>query len=247
MIRVATIVKDEAGRYFESALAAWQTFADDIIVFDDDSTDNTKQLAESAGADVFNLIDGTDMWGNEAPHRSALFNYAMRKADPDDVIFWLDADMVPAKDPTKFFAIENLNAWSFNLYDLWGQDQDGRTLYRTDDYWRGHYSPRVWALRKPASYDSESIKWDYRGIHSGHIPSMWFNRPDLKVMIMPTGTSLLHYGYYTQQDREDRHTRYLSVRAQLNPAELAHAQTILDISPILSRLPFTPNLTLERA
>jgi len=244
-VRIATIVKDEAHRYWGSALDAWATFADDVVVFDDGSTDETKEMAEDAGCDVFTLFDNKDMWGNEAPHRAALFAYAMGKSDPGDIVFWLDADMVPAKDPRKFFDVNGVNSFSFYLYDLWGQDSTG-LRYRSDAWWRGHDYPRVWALRVPDGFSSVDYKWGTRGIHSGHIPESYFQQ-DLKNMVLPRDMGLLHYGYYTEQDRGDRHERYLSVRNKLTEPELEHACTILDDTPNLVRLPFKPEIELERA
>jgi len=242
LIRVATIVKNEEHRYWRSALEAWQTFAEDIIVFDDDSEDDTRKIADEMGCDTFNLIDNTDMWGNETPHRAALFNYAMSKAEVDDVIFWLDADMVPAKDPTKFFDVEGPRSWAFKLYDLWAP-----SMYRTDEFWRGHLFPRVWAIRKPEDYLASDNVWEGRGIHSGHIPASWWKKESnfTPQMMMPADLSLLHYGYYTPQDRYDRDERYQSVKFHLTPEEIAHAETILDVEPVLRQLPFTPTLTLR--
>lgn len=242
MIRVATIVKDEAHRYWGAALEAWATFADDIVVFDDDSSDETKEMAERAGADVFNLFDGKDMWGNETPHRAALFNYAMSKSEPGDVVFWLDADMVPCKDPTKFFDVE-VGCYAFILYDLWREDSQG-LFYRSDHWWRGHEVPRVWALRVPATYDPTKYRWEGRGIHSGHIPSSYFDIHEPTSMVLPKDMGLLHYGYYSEQDRRDRYERYLGVRHKLRPEELEHARTILDPEPNLVKLPFNPELKL---
>ena len=242
-VRIATIVKDEAHRYWGSALEKWATFADDIIVFDDDSTDETKEMAEDASCDVFTLFDNTDMWGNETPHRAALFAYAMGKSDPGDIVFWLDADMVPARDPSKFFDVA-VDGYSFYLYDLWGQDSTG-LRYRSDAWWRGHDFARVWALRVPDGFKSTDYPWGTRGIHAGHIPESYFT-PDFQSMVLPKDMGLLHYGYYTGQDRIDRHDRYLGVRHKLTESELKHASTILDPEPKLIRLPFNPDLELER-
>ena len=244
MIRIATIVKDEAHRYWGSALRQWATFADYIIVIDDDSTDETKDMAEEAGCDVFTLFDNTDMWGNETPHRAALFAYAMGKADPGDIVFWLDADMVPARDPSKFFDVK-CDGYSFCLYDLWGQDSSG-LRYRSDNWWRGHENPRVWALRVPDDFDQTDVEWGTRGIHSGHIPGSWFT-PEFQTMVLPKDMGLLHYGYYTERDRQNRYDSYIGIRHKLSESEFKHATTIMDPDPKLLKLPFTPELELERA
>ena len=245
MIRIATIVQDEAHRYWGSALAAWKSFADDIVVFDDDSSDETKEMAEDEGCDIFTLFDCKDMWGNESSHRAALFAYAMGKSDPGDIVFWLDADMVPARNPSKFFAVEGVASFSFYLYDLWGKDSKA-IWYRSDDWWKGHAYPRVWAVRVPERFSAAAYEWSGRGIHAGHLPPDWFTQ-NPGTMVLPKDMALLHYGYYTGQDRRDRHERYHGVRHKLHPEEIEHANTILDSEPSLFRLPFTPELELERA
>ena len=120
-------------------------------------------------------------------------------------------------------------------------------MYRSDDFWQGHVHGRVWAIRKPENYDSLENEWEKRGIHSGHIPPSYWERKSNFVpqLNMPADMGLLHYGYYTPQDRIDRDERYRAVKLQLTPAEIAHASTILDPHPALRQLPFTPDLTLR--
>ena len=242
-IIIATIVKDEAHRYWRSALEAWSDFADSIVVFDDDSTDDTKDIAEEfEKVDLFRLIDGKDMWGNEAPHRAALFNYAMRKGEEGDVVFWLDADMVPLQDPREIFESGG-DTFAFKLYDLWGKN-----VYREDSWWRGHQNHRVWALRIPAQFDGKDYEWaNARGIHSGHIPGSWWLKNNGPVVYLPQEYSLLHYGYRSDADRRERIERYMGVRHLLTESELRHAQSIGDPSPNLRKLYVKPDYPLERA
>jgi glycosyltransferase involved in cell wall biosynthesis len=239
---IATIVKDEASRYWRSALEAWSEFADLVVVFDDDSTDDTRSIAEEFDkVDLFRLIDGQDMWGNEAPHRAALFNYAMLKGETGDVVFWLDADMVPTEDPRPYFQAGG-ETFAFYLYDLWGKG-----LYRSDTYWRGHEGQRVWGLRIPKDFDATRYEWANRGLHSGHIPGSWWLIHNGPVVYVPRSCSLLHYGYYTEADRADRHERYVNARRHLTPGELAHAKSIMDPKPTLKKLMLNPKWELERA
>ena len=192
------------------------------------------------------LPDNTDLWGKEAQHRAALFALALGYAEEGDVILWLDADMIPASDPRKFFAPEDVDAWAFPLYDLWGRDGHNRLVYRCDSYWMGHRNPRVWAIRKTDDFDAESLGWpEARGIHSGHIPTSYFTEERV-ILTMPSTCALLHYGYYTEQDRTERVQRYDDVRVLLGPDERAHAASIMDV-PELRTLPIPPDYGLVRS
>ena len=229
---IASIVKDEAHRYMLSALAAWSDFADTILIMDNGSEDDTRDICRG----VETVVDITppvganiSMWGKEARFRQYLFEEAWAQADEGDVIFWLDADMVPMNNPREFFEMESCDSWSFRLYDLWGQDDldnggDGALLYRSDQFWQGHNVSRVWAVRKrPLQVE---LEWTTRGIHTGHLPYNYPYREN--IALMPREWNLLHYGYYTESDRMERYNRYRSVRHQLTVLEQKHASTILD-------------------
>jgi len=243
---VATVVKDEAARYLPSCLDCWSDFSDRIVLLDDGSTDGTRELCVAySNVDYFNLPDALDLWGHEAPHRAALFNKAMGSGKAGDVVFWLDADMVPARNPRELFELESVTQWAFPLYDLWGIDGNRRPIFRDDSFWRGHTNPRVWAIRIPEELDLASLEWtNKRGIHSGHIPATWWDKYRDSPLIVPQDHALLHYGYHTEADRLDRHERYLMVKRLMSEEEIAHARSIIDPEPTLKRLPFKPEYVL---
>ncbi len=230
-----------------SALEGWSEFADRIVAIDDGSTDNTAQLLQDNPKVAYHVLpDSSDLWGKEASHRAALFALALGYAGEGDVILWLDADMIPATDPRKFFQLEDVDTWAFPLYDLWGTDDHTRLVYRCDGYWCGHRTARVWAIRKTAQINAKELGWpDARGIHSGHIPTSYFTE-DRTILTMPSTCALLHYGYFTDADRQERVERYGDVRVLLGPDERAHADSIMDM-PELQTMPIMPTLTLERS
>lgn len=243
---VVCLARDEADRFWRSALEAWNDFADQLLVMVDGTVnddDLTPVLAINAGAKVTLSHNGADgSWGNESPARHRLWNFAMRNTKPQDWLLILDADMVPARDPRPLLEAD-ADAIAFKLFDLW-HEADGKLFYRDDNYWRGHLFPRVWAVRRPET-PPEGWQWPDKGIHCGHFPQ---NLGFLKQpMIAPEDYSLLHYAYSQPKLRAQKRDQYLSVHEQLSDFELRHALSITDSLPELKELPFEPQYKLRLA
>lgn len=81
-LTLSMIVKNEE-RYLQECLDSVKAIADEIIIVDTGSTDRTVQIAEQAGAKVYNFI-----WVNDF---SAARNFALSKSTGDWVLY-LDAD-----------------------------------------------------------------------------------------------------------------------------------------------------------
>jgi glycosyltransferase involved in cell wall biosynthesis len=236
---VAAMVRNEADRFLRSALSAWGQFADDIIILDDSSTDNTKEICTSAGANVIDAEMDEAAWGKEALTRAKLFNSALEAANEGDYIFFLDADMVPARNPRSLMETE-ADAMAFVLYDLWANEDD-RLYFRNDTFWQGHLMPRVWMIQKP-EIPEKGWTWNDRGIHCGHLP---LNLRSSRIVSAPSDYGLLHYAYLTPSLRAEKASQYLSVRSQLTTFEVAHASSIEQEHPQISPLPFTPEFELN--
>lgn len=236
---VAALVRNEAERFWPSALDAWSQFADAIVVLDDQSGDATAELARDAGASVYVRGDGVSAWGAESPARAELWDRAMQETEPGDWILILDADMVPLRNPRPLLA-PGIDAVAFPLFDLWLKE-GSRLWFREDGFWQGHLHPRLWAVRRPETPEN-GWKWSERGIHTGHFP---LNLSIHRAITAPLDYSLLHYAYLTPALREAKAAAYEATAAQLLPAEQAHAISILHPQPRLAVLPFTPAFPLN--
>ncbi len=82
-LTIAVLTKNEARRISGCLQSA--AFADQLIVVDSGSTDNTRELAQAAGAEVFNYPE----WQGFGVQRNRLLAHAK-----SDYIFFLDADEV---------------------------------------------------------------------------------------------------------------------------------------------------------
>jgi hypothetical protein len=231
---VASLVRNEANRFLPRALDVWRDLADEILVLDDCSDDGSDEIARRAGAYVSCRFPGMRAWGTEAPARRELWDLAWNSASEGDYILFLDADMIPARNPRPLMDTEADSVF-FVLYDLWSP-----TTYREDDFWQGHLHHRLWMVRKRET--NLAWTWSARGIHTGHVP---LNYPLGTVAFAPPDFGLLHGAYMTPELRRAKHDAYLSVSAQLAPHEIAHARTIIDETPATFPLPFAPEYTLS--
>jgi len=233
-LNVATMVKDEIKRFWPKTLEVWNDFADEIFVLDDGSTDETREVASDAGAFVITKkAKSKAAWGNEYPARKLLFESAWNRTAEGDYIFFLDADMIPARCPRGIIDDEG-ETFAFSLYDLWEP-----TRYRDDSYWAGHFHPRPWMIKR--TDESPPWEWNERGIHCGHFP---LNLRCSLLRYAPADFSILHYAYVTPALREAKYRQYLSVRKQLTDFEWAHVESILKPDPTLKDLPFEPEYSL---
>ncbi len=213
----AMMARNEAGSWLSRVLERCWEFSDDIVVLDDNSEDETGTVAAAMGCRVTSSMTAL-AWGNESPKRATLWDVAAALAGNGWVLF-CDADMLLRGDPRPYTHSLSVNAWSFVLYDLW----DSEDHYRADTYWKGHTTPRPWLFRPSAVPEGWTPQWGTAGIHSGHAPG---NFPyDGGVA---TDLSWDHLAYLTEETRRAKYEQYMSVRDQLTPEQLAHAESIID-------------------
>jgi hypothetical protein len=227
-LTVATIVRNEASRFLPSALEAWKSFADRIVVLDDGSMDGTPRLCIAAGCEVA-VTDQPRMAGNEWEQRRALWRLATKGAG---WVMWLDADQTPSCDPRPHLKAP---VSLFRLYDLWSESE-----YREDAWWTGHL--RCWwpAVHVPSLPEGFRDEWPERGWHSGHVP---MNVPGPKHPV--NGCAILHYAFSTPELREQKARMYEELAPHLTGAERFHARTILTPNPVTKPLPMEPTWKLQ--
>lgn len=229
-ITTATIVRNEAGKFLPEALSIWGEFSSRILVLDNDSEDNTREVAEAAGAEVLHAPGR--MWGNESHFRKLLFDEARARTPEDGWIFILDADMVPTRDPTPLFETAAAGL-AFPLYDVWYVYSDGFVTYREDNFWQGHTHPRLWAVKNSPEF-FVNPEWPPRGIHCGHFP---INTALPSVLYAPADYGLLHFAYSTPELRVEKYKQYAETASLLSPIEKAHVASILEPNPRTKNLP----------
>ena len=238
-LAIVTMIRNEAGNYLPALLNAWQEFADMLIVLDNNEDDEDAKLIQKLWKKelvIGQFVDQEPAWGNEPKYRQQLFERAA-KTDADWLL-WLDADMIPLRDPKPLMMNATVDAIAFPLYDLWQQNP---LMYREDWFWQAANNPRIWAIRKPSK--NFKPEWLPNGLHCGHLPK---NLEPIRVVIAPKKFALLHYAYAEEADRMLKHQMYLSQSEILSDFQIAHAESIISPAPELFALPYEPRWEITK-
>jgi len=157
-------------------------YCDEIVVYDDGSTDDSVAVAQEYTKHIIASSDNDFM--AETEHRQMLVDYA--NALKADYIFWLDADEVLDRNGTK--GIRDLchgPSYGFREVTLWRSD-----LWKRTDYLGSGWFTRLWKntghLRIPPA----------RGLHKQLHPD--------GLEVIPSKFEVIHFGYATKEAIERR-------------------------------------------
>lgn len=170
-ISVCYMVKNEAAN-LPASLASVRDLADEIIVVDTGSTDDTVQIATKMGAKVFHFP-----WADDF---SAPRNYAIEQAEGAWIIF-LDADEIFAVPPTK----KEMTGYLKKIGDT---DAVLVCMHNVETHAHMDNFHAIWVPR----IFRNSPELRYRGRIHEHIARQG---GDLQVDYAPGGWYLLHTGY----------------------------------------------------
>jgi glycosyltransferase involved in cell wall biosynthesis len=167
-------------------------YCDDIVIYDDGSTDNSIEVAKEYTKHI--ICGETNDFKNEILHKQELLDLALT-LDPD-WIFWLDCDEVLDNE-----GVEHIRYFCENpLIDgkAEGYIFPERTLWRSECYARKDYLGegiflRLWKVNPNLKFKS------YYGLHGQQYPE-GFN--ENYISLIPF--SIIHYGYSTLWQIIDR-------------------------------------------
>lgn len=221
-------VKNEAGRYLAESLAWHAEFCDEIHVYDDRSTDDTVEIAEDAGAIVTVRPERMPSFlTHEGNFRQAAWKDFQSKVDAtyDDWVLAFDADeFLATPNESERDALERLVqmsrvekaiSWKLRVDEIFGVDEEGTPLRRTDGYWSNISAVRFFKYRPVSQFAN-------RPMASGSVPTYALLDP-ADATNMPVG--ILHYGYVRPEDRDAKYQRYTSVLR--NGHSSAHVKSIV--------------------
>ena len=199
------IVRNELGRYLPIVIPHLLAFCDEIRVRDDGSDDGTLEWLEAQDRVHVSADPAPKFFEHEGRARNALLEWTL-KGDPTHVLA-IDADEI-VTDGQKIRAACETDigggSWSLHMEEVW--NADARTMWtREDGGWRQHGVGILW--RVPHNLGSmRSPRWRItdRKLACGREPQAM-----RRYTSVPTGSSVLHLGWLNQEQRAERHARYV--------------------------------------
>ncbi|MPQ44468.1 glycosyltransferase [Clostridium tarantellae] len=226
-LTLSMIVKNEEGRYLETALNQHRKYIDNAIIIDDGSTDKTKEIIKDLLGDK-NLIlieNKNSMFSNEINLRKLQWKETI-KTNPDWILN-LDADEIFEDSFAE--GVHNLidnnfdvDSYIFRLYDFWDMEH-----YRDDGLWCAHNTYRPFLTRYQRNFN---YIWHETAQHCGRFPK---NLEHLRMA--KSNFRLKHFGWAREEDRLAKYERYMKLDPNGEFGVLAQYKSILDLHPNITK------------
>jgi glycosyltransferase involved in cell wall biosynthesis len=198
-------------RWIEHSIKSIYDFCDEIVILDDNSTDDTKKICSQFDK-VVNIYTKTDSSFDEARERNLLLNMAIKRKP--DVLLSLDGDEIFLPDSGKIIEEEidilypEAQVFEFQLLTLW----DGPSKIRWDGISSSFWQKRMFRLKDQPT-DLKINNSPYPGnFHCGSIPSNTIGM-DCSVK---SNAKIFHCASFDEPLRKKKHEWYVS-RDSNNP------------------------------
>lgn len=204
---VAMPVRNELDRYLERAIGHALTYADEVCVLDDGSTDGGYEWLRDDVAGVrLRRFDGP-AWderdGDESLTRQALLDLA-HEAEPTHILA-LDADeLVPRGRELRQLIITHpqQQVWTLRLVEVWEREP---CKIRVDGLWRPRWAPICWQAQ---DCDDEDWQIEKKRCACPRHPPAVRTLNQMGAGRKAKGVDVLHLGWMDPATREARAARY---------------------------------------
>lgn len=206
------VARNEADRYLDACLA-WATFLDGIAFFDDNSTDDTVDIAAAHGVKVCSRGDSAPSFlSNESLFRQAAWEWFEDVCSPEDGdwVLALDADEFLVADEDVRSALElqidralrdGATSLRIHVPEVFAvSERDGYLVdpqVRVDGFWGNIRGTRLFRWRPDGQFSGRRMGC---GAEPTYVPK--------SRICESTGLALMHYGYAWPEDRKIKHERY---------------------------------------
>lgn len=219
------LVKNEADRYLKQTLDSASEYVDEIVILDDNSTDDTYEICKSYPKVVrIERVQGVDFATNESAPRRQLFDMTC-ETNPDWIIS-LDADEIMENRFKREIRtlIDNPggNYWfGIVFHHFW----HSITHYRVDKLWAPCAGPRIFRFIPGYEYT-----WQQSRLHCGSLPNNIFSNFTGK----NTDYRVKHYGYAGSPERtRQKYDWYIERDPNSEMCPRSHYDSMLDTDPVL--------------
>ena len=196
------VVHNELDRYLLPCVKHLTEFCDDVRVFDDGSTDGTREALAGIDRVTYRQQEQSTFYAHEGQTREKALNFA-REANPTHVLA-IDADEF-IDDGARFRKMvegSQQDVLTLHMEEVWKANT--KTIAtREDGGWRQHPVPIVWRvtrqMRGPWSMPNKALA-------CGRVP---LGVVRSRYRVQATGVSILHFGWANVADRQERYQRYV--------------------------------------
>jgi glycosyltransferase involved in cell wall biosynthesis len=218
-----TVIRNEEHRYLSDFIFHHQYIFDDIFVFDDNSTDRTREICAYNGLTVAEA-DGVSFLEHEGKFRYQAWQKFEEKMKPsvNDWIFVIDADefLVADNDNVKSTVQSTIDLAEyfnhivvrFHKNEVW-DFKNSECLIRVDGFWGKIDVPNLFRYQKGGT-------WNMKAMACGSGPTYTKTQP-----FKTKNFNLLHFGYATEEDRKIKYDRYAN--APLGQHNRSHIMSII--------------------
>lgn len=200
MIIGSMIVKNEADRYLQASLSRLVAVCDKVFVADDQSTDDSVQIARGLGCTVWVRPDNVPTFAeHEGRFRQAAWNQMGKslRVREGSWVLSLDADEYFAGTAAQLKQLQrdagSRTAFALKFLEVWEEDP---LQIRIDGFWRENFNRRI---RKWTSDPFLDVP-----MGSGSVPPTTLVTEIHKI-------SVLHYGYVDKDRRQQKYDFYKSL------------------------------------
>lgn len=205
------VVRNEAGRHLDAVLA-WlvRHVTPHVAVYDDGSDDDTVAIARDYGCVVgVRPIEVPAFLENESAVREAGWRHMERTLapQPGEWVLSIDADEFLVADSATVESdvlgdmiaradAEQADAVTTPRHEVFGFDTDGTPMVRVDGCWGDIVDHRLVRWIPGGAFRCQTLA-------GGSLPSY------VQRSVFDRRAAIVHVGYATEQDRRDKHARYL--------------------------------------
>ena len=179
----------------ERALNHISSICDEIVIYDDGSTDGSYEIASKYTKHI--IRSSVNCFAEETKHHQEMIEMAVSlKADwildmAFDEAYDRDGVNFGIRSLCRYGDKKGIDAFSFLIHNLWG----GNKNYRVDKTWNVNWQCRLWK-------NSGKLKVDEKyGLHKGIVPGNLGPR-------FKTEIKLIHYGFISKKRNDERYKVY---------------------------------------